>query len=148
MENNIFARLVQEKWFQRSIIVVIVASAILVGIETYPDLYKQYHDVFKAIDHIIQAIFTVEIGLRILAYGKKPLAFFKNSSNVVDFLITALFYVPFGGAYASVFRLFRIIRIFRLVTAIPRLQILVGALLKSIPSMGWISLLLLIAMYV
>lgn len=148
MKDNIFAKVVRKTGFQRFIIATIVASAILVGLETYPQLHNQYLGTFKIIDYIIQGIFTVEIILRILAYGKNPLAFFKNSNNVLDFLITALFYVPFGGAYASVFRLIRIIRIFRLVTALPNLQILVGALIKSIPSMGWISLLLLIAMYV
>lgn len=148
MKDNVFAKLVQTTLFQRFIIFTIVISAVLVGLETYPQIHEQYLATFKIIDYIIQGIFTVEIILRILAYGNKPFAFFMNSNNVLDFLITALFYVPFGGAYASVFRLVRIIRIFRLITALPNLQILVGALIKSIPSMGWISLLLLIAMYV
>lgn len=148
MKGNIFSKIVSTSLFQRFIIGVIVLSAILVGLETYPNLHEQYKAEFKAVDYIIQGIFTVEILLRLFSYGRAPLQFFKNANNIIDFLITALFYVPFGGAYASVFRLIRIIRIFRLVTALPRLQILVGALLKSIPSMGWISLLLLIAMYV
>lgn len=148
MSNNIFAKLVGTNAFQRFIIGVIIISAILVGLETYPELHAEYISTFRVIDYSIQAIFTIEIILRIAAYGQKPFLFFKSTANVVDFLITALFYVPFGGTYASVFRLIRIIRVLRLVTALPRLQILVGALIKSMPLMGWISLLLLITMYV
>jgi voltage-gated sodium channel len=148
MQDNIFSKIVQSNRFQRFIIGVIITSAILVGVESYEGLHHQYLDIFKTIDYAIQGIFTAEIILRLLAYGNHPLHFFKSSANVIDFLITALFYVPFGGAYASVFRLVRIIRIFRLFTALPQLQILVGALIKSIPSMGWVSLLLLIAMYI
>lgn len=148
MSDNIFATIVQKDWFQRFIIGVIIASAILVGLETYPQLYQQYRPSFRAIDYVIQAIFTIEIIMRILAYGQRPLRFFKSATNVIDFLITAIFYIPFGGSYAAVFRLVRIIRIFRLITALPRLQILVGALFKSIPSMSYIALLLLLLMYI
>lgn len=83
-----------------------------------------------------------------MAFGKRPLAFFKSSNNVIDFVITAVFYVPFGGSYAAVFRLVRIIRVFRLITALPQLQVVVGALMRSMSSLGYISLLLLMHMYV
>lgn len=148
MSDNIFASIVQKSWFQRFIIVVILSSAVLVGLETYQSLYQQYQTTFHTVDLLIQAIFTVEITMRILAYGNKPLRFFKSATNVIDFVITAIFYVPFGGSYAAVFRLIRIIRIFRLITALPRLQLLVGALVRTIPSMGYISLLLLIQLYI
>jgi voltage-gated sodium channel len=38
--------------------------------------------------------------------------------------------------------------VFRLITALPRLQLIVGALIKSVPSMGYISLLMLIQVYI
>lgn len=145
---NIFYKIAESSRFQRFIIGIILLAGLLVGLETYENLHKQYLKLFKIADLIIQGIFTVEIIIRILAYGKKPLNFFKSGSNVVDFIITALFYVPLGGAYAAVLRLVRIIRVLRLITALPRLQILVGALVKSFPSMGWISLLLLLQLYV
>ncbi len=147
-KNNFFQRIVDNDRFQKFIISVIIASAIMIGFETYPTLYQQYQRLFVVADHFIQAVFTIEIIIRILAFGKKPLNFFKESHNVIDFFITAVFYLPFGGTYAAVFRLVRVLRIFRLFTALPRLQILVGALVKSFPSMGYISLLMLIQMYV
>ncbi len=145
---NVFSKIANADWFQRGIIAVIVLAGILVGLETYPHIHEQYSAEFKVADLIIQIIFTIEIVIRILAYGSKPLNFFKSISNNVDFFITVLFYVPLGGAYAAVLRLIRIIRVLRLITALPRLQIIVGALVKSLPSMGWISLLLLLQLYV
>lgn len=145
---NFFSAIVDSKPFRWFIIFVIIASAVLVGLETYPGLHAEHAGTFRAVDIAIQAIFTVEILCRILAFGKKPFAFFKSANNVFDFVVTAVFYLPFGGSYAAIFRLVRIIRIFRLITALPHLQIVVGALMRSLSSLGYISLLLLIQMYV
>ncbi len=146
--NNIFKVVSQDKRFQNSVVAVILLSAVLVGLETYRGLYTRYYSIFHALDLTVQLIFTVEIIIRILAFGKKPLDFFKSANNNFDFVITALFYLPFGGAYASVFRLVRIFRVLRLITALPKLQLIVGALLKSVPSMGYIGILLLIQFYI
>jgi len=145
---NFFSVIVNSRFFRRFIIFVIVASAVLVGLETYHGLYSEHARFFRDVDIVIQAIFTIEIFCRILSFGGRPLAFFKSATNVVDFVITAVFYLPFGGPYAAVFRLIRIIRIFRLITALPRLQIIVGALARSMASLSYIGLLLLIQMYV
>lgn len=147
-QKNVFAKIADAPFFQRFIIGIIVLAALLVGLETYHEIHDKYLPTFRMVDIVLQGIFTLEIIIRILAYGKHPIRFFKSTANNLDFIITAVFYLPFGGAYASVFRLVRIIRVLRLITAIPRLQILVGALIKSIPSMGYITLLLLIQMYI
>jgi voltage-gated sodium channel len=47
-----------------------------------------------------------------------------------------------------VLRLVRVLRVLRLVTAVPRLQLLVGALIKSVPSMSYVALLLCLLFYV
>ncbi len=141
-------KLTHSKPFQNFIMGVILLASILVGLETSPALTTRYHALFSLLDHTIQTIFSLEIILRILAHGTKPLDFFRSFTNLFDFTITALFYLPFGGAFVSVFRLVRIFRIFRLFTALPKLQLMVGALIKSIPSMGYISVLLLIQFYI
>ena len=48
----------------------------------------------------------------------------------------------------TVLRLLRLLRVLKLVKALPKLQILVSALLKSIPSMGYVTLLLFLLFYV
>jgi len=45
-------------------------------------------------------------------------------------------------------RLLRLLRVLKLVKALPKLQMLVNALLRSIPSMGYVSLLLLLLFYI
>jgi len=82
------------------------------------------------------------------AEGRRPWRYFRDPWNVFDFVIVALAFLPVGSQYVTVVRLARLLRVLRLVRALPRLQILVGALLKSIPSMGYVSLLLLLIFYV
>jgi voltage-gated sodium channel len=50
--------------------------------------------------------------------------------------------------FAAVLRLARGLRLLRLVTALPRLQLLVGALLKSLGAMGYVTLLLALMFYI
>jgi voltage-gated sodium channel len=86
--------------------------------------------------------------LRIGAFGTRPLRFFLDPWHVFDFVIVLICVLPFEAEFVAVFRLARILRVMRLVTVLPRLQLLVGALLKSIPSIGYISVLLLLHFYI
>lgn len=146
--SEIIKKLTESKFFQNFIMGVILLASVLVGVETYSSIYNSYRNILHALDQAIQIIFSIEITLRIMAHGKNPLKFFKSGQNVFDFAVTALFYLPFGGSFVSVFRLIRVFRIFRLITALPELQIMVGALIKTIPSMGYVALLLLIQFYI
>jgi len=78
----------------------------------------------------------------------RPLNYFKDPWNIFDFLIVAVCLLPFNSQYVAVFRLVRLLRVFKLITALPRLQILIGALIKSIPSMNYVGILLLLLTYV
>ena len=74
-----------------------------------------------------------------ISEGNKPWNYFKDGWNVFDFLIVAVCFIPTNGidtSFIAVLRLARILRVFKLVTALPKLQIIIGALLKSIPSMS------------
>ncbi|NES80066.1 MAG: ion transporter [Moorea sp. SIO2B7] len=62
-------------------------------------------------------------------------------------MIVTLF-LPINTHYIVVLRSFRILRVPRLFNAVPRLQILICALLKSLPSMGYVSLLLSLLFYI
>ena len=89
MKKQFFASIANAPLFHGAILFVIVLAAVLVGIETYAQIHEQYRHTFAIIDHLIQGIFTLEIIIRILAFGKQPLNFFKRSTNNIDFLITA-----------------------------------------------------------
>jgi voltage-gated sodium channel len=100
-------------------------------------------------DRLIIAFFTLEIALKILSYGNAPWKYFKDPWNVFDFVIVAICLVPVSDThYFSVFRILRVLRILRLITIFPKLRLIIGALLKSIPSMGYVVMLIGLLFYV
>jgi len=130
------------------VIGAIILGAVVIGIETYPHSSEGFGYVLKTIDRFILFIFAVEALFKIMSHGMRPYRYFFDGWNVFDFSILVLCLIPSGGNYFAVARLARIFRVFRLITAMPRLQMLVGALFKSIPSMGYIGLLLGLVFYI
>lgn len=135
--------------FQRFTTAVILFAGVLVGLETYPDLHARYHGPLHLLDQLVLAIFTLEIVVKAVGEGSRPWRFFKDPWNCFDFVVVAASFIPFGGGQAIVvLRLVRLLRVLRLVRALPKLQLLVSALLKSIPSMGYVAVLLFLLFYV
>lgn len=139
--------IVESPRFEQFIIAVILFAGVLVGLETYPGIVDEYGHILYTLDAIVLGIFIVEIILKMGAEGKKPWRYFHDPWNVFDFTIVVLALVPAAGQYALVARLARLLRVLRLVRFIPRLRILVVALLKSIPSMMYVSILLALMFY-
>lgn len=137
----------EASWFQNFIIGVILFAGVLVGIQTYPSLEREYHGTLHFLDQIILWIFVVEIVVKMGAEGSKPWRYFYDPWNVFDFIIVAVCFLPLDAQYVTVLRLARLLRVLKLVKALPELRIIVSALLKSIPSMFYISLLLFILFY-
>lgn len=79
------------------------------------------------------------------AHGRK---FFAGGWNWFDLLIVSVCLLPVGTGYMAAVRLLRVLRVLRLLTAFPKLQVLVLALLKSLPSMGYVVFLMCILFYV
>ncbi|MGB1247763.1 MAG: ion transporter [Chitinophagales bacterium] len=149
-------KIAEANWFQTFIILVIIIAGILVGMQTYRDsaFVIEWTPLFHKLDMLILIIFTIEVVVKMLAEGKKPWRYFLDGWNVFDFLIVAVALyailpgVEINASFIAVLRLARIFRVFKLVTAIPKLQLLVGALIKSIPSMGYVGILLSILFYI
>jgi voltage-gated sodium channel len=135
-------------WFRHSVTALILILAIVVGLETYPTLVERFGALLRSVDTAIIALFTIEIVLRIAAEGRKPWRFFHSGWNVFDFVIVAVCLIPASGGAFAVVRLARVLRVLRLLSAIPRLQVLIGALLHSLPSIGYVGLLLGLLFYV
>ena len=148
---NIFSicrKVSTSKLFTNFITAAILIAGIVVGIETYDGLSIGYHYILLTVDRIIISIFCFEIIVKILAEGKRPWRYFLDGWNVFDFIIVAAVFLPFGGGSMAVLRLLRLLRVLKLVKALPKLQLLVNALLKSIPSMGYVTLLLFLLFYI
>jgi voltage-gated sodium channel len=145
---EICRKISEAKWFHAFIIFVILAAGVVVGLETYSSLMAVHGELLHLLDKIILYIFVAEIVIKMCAKIPKPWEYFYDGWNVFDFIIVAVCFLPIGGAYIAVLRLARILRVFRLVSALPKLQLLVGALLKSIPSMSYVGILLFLLFYI
>jgi len=147
---SIAKKITDSSKFQSFITVVILLAGIMVGLETDHDLAKNWAGFLHLGDKIIISIFVFEILIKILSFGSKPWRYFYDGWNIFDFIIVAATFLPMGdgGQYVTILRLLRLLRVLKLVRALPKLQILVSALLKSIPSMGYVSLLLLLQFYI
>jgi voltage-gated sodium channel len=129
---EIARRIADDPRFQHFILGVIVLGAIVIGVETSARLTARYGDVILAAEMLIQTIFVAEIAVRILAYWPRPAASL----------------LPQAGAFAMVARLGRLIRVTRLVSAFPELRLIIGTMVRSIPSMGHVIVLLSLLLYV
>lgn len=147
MTNRIKA-FVESKPFHHGIVAVIVLAGVVAGLETSPGIMEQHGALLLGFDKMILGIFIIEALLKMAMHGRRPWQYFADGWNVFDFLIVVICLLPVGGPFAAVLRLARALRLLRLVSALPKLQLLVGALLKSLSSMGYVSLLLGLLFYI
>jgi voltage-gated sodium channel len=141
-------RIVHSTWFQRAIILTIIAAGVLAGIETDAAMVASHGTLLRSLDLIVLGIFIVEVLLKLTANCPRPWNYFRDGWNVFDFIIVVLCLLPMDSQFAVVLRLGRALRLLRLVSALPKLQLLVGALVKSFSSMGYVGLLLGLMFYI
>jgi len=146
---NKTAQIVNSGQFRYFILTLIIISGIIVGLETYPSVYNQFAHIFFVVDQIIIYIFLAELILKLISHGPKPWVYFQDPWNVFDFIVIAVCFIPnIDTHFVTVLRLARILRVFRIISILPKLQLLVNALLKSIPSMGYVFVLLFLVFYI
>ncbi len=129
---------------RRAIVAVIVVNAIVIGLETSPTAMAAAGDLLRAIDTLALVIFVAEIAIKLVVYRT---AFFRGPWNLFDFAIVAVSLAP-AGEGMSVLRALRILRALRLISAVPRMRLVVQALLQAIPGMGSVVALLCLVFYV
>ena len=132
--------------FQWSVITVIVMSALLIGAKTH-DLPEQVVSLLSFLDSAITVFFVIELSIRFIAYPNKK-TFFKSGWNIFDTIIVIGSLIPAGGSGVLLARLLRVFRVLRLVSMVPELRLLINALLKAIPRMGYIALLMFVIFYI
>ncbi|MDG1139490.1 MAG: ion transporter [Opitutales bacterium] len=144
--------IVNSKFFQWVILVTIILAGVVVGIQTFKEFAMEHAIVLHTLDSIILGVFVIEAVIKILAEGNRPQNYFKNPWNIFDFsIVVACLLGPvihFGADFLPVLRLARILRVLRLVSAVPKLQLLVSCLLRSLPSMFYVSILLFLLFYI
>ncbi|PKG57031.1 cation transporter [Shewanella sp. Choline-02u-19] len=134
------------KAFQGFVIFVILVSALSIGAHTY-HLPNWMEKGLLLLDIGITVFFAIEIIIRFLA-SDGPKRFFSSGWNIFDTIIVIGSLIPAGGSAILLARLLRIFRVLRLVSMIPELRMLVNALFKAIPRMGYIALLMFVIFYI
>ena len=141
-------RITGTPWFEYIIIGFIVLSAIVLGLETVPELVTSYGAWFDKIHQVVLAIFILEAAIKITAVTPRIGRYFGDGWNLFDFSVILLSLIPATGDLALIARLARLMRVLRLISSIPKLRLIVETLMRSIPSMGHVMLLMSIIFYV
>ena len=129
---------------ERTLIVLIVTNALILGLETYPGVMARFGPLLLALDAAILAVFVVEIALRIVAHGGR---FFRDPWSLFDFAVVAVALVPASGPLAAL-RTLRVLRVLRMLTLLPSMRRVVGGLIGAIPGLGSVVLLMVLIFYV
>jgi voltage-gated sodium channel len=134
--------------FQHGVLLLILANAVLLGVETSDRLMARHGVLLMGFSFAIQVLFVAELAIRLCAHLPRPHRFFRDGWNVFDLAVVALSLLPQAGPSATVARLARVLRVSRLVSVWPDLRLIVGTMLRSISSMGHVIALLGLLLYV
>ncbi len=145
---HIARRIVGARIFEYAIIALILLSGALLGLATSPAIVDRYGDAIAMGNRVILGVFIVEAALKMLALAPTSQRYFRDGWNVFDFAIIVFALVPATGSFAMVARLGRLLRVLRLISAIKELRLIVGALVRSIPSVANIMMLMSIVVYI
>ncbi len=124
------------KLFDVILLVIILASILLVMLESVKDLRGSYAEIFIAIEWTFTALFTIEYLLRIWI-TKRPFSYVFSPLGIIDFVALLPSYITIfvsGGSYLMVvraIRLLRVFRIFKLTRYLDEAKVLVEALKGS-----------------
>lgn len=141
-------KVVANPWFDRTIIALILINAVVLGLETSPELVSRYGDTMILINHLVLAVFVLEAVMKITAVAPRFRLYFGDGWNLFDFTIVVLSLIPATGEFAMIARLARLMRVMRLVSALPELRLIVSTLIRSIPGFANVIVLLSIIFYI
>lgn len=144
MENWKIKSLVESRWFQAFVIAVILLNSVVFGLQTSQGLMERFGRTLNLFDQFCLGVFTVELVLKIIVYNKR---FCHDPWNIFDFIIVAVSFVPDMGMFSAL-RLFRVLRVFKLISGVRPLRVILSAVIRSIPGVMWASVILLLVYYV
>ncbi|CAF3563953.1 unnamed protein product [Adineta steineri] len=110
------------------------------------------NSILEQIEYIFLAIFTLEVILKIIAYGLclHPNAYLRSGWNLLDFIIVVVGFLSVilvqynvQGFDVKSLRAFRVIRPLKLVNGVPSLQIVLNSILRAMLPLLHIALLVL-----
>lgn len=129
---------------QRFIIGLIALNAVTLGLETSPAVMARIGPALHLLDQTILTVFVLELLAKLFAFRG---AFFRDGWNLFDLIVVGIALVPASGPLA-VLRTLRVLRVLRLISTVPKLRMIVAALLHAVPGIGAIAGLMLLIFYV
>ncbi len=141
-------RLVESAAFNSFIIGVIVANAVVLGLQTYPGVVERYGDALDLLNALFLGVFVVELGLRLASYGRRPQDFFRSGWNVFDFVVIGAAFVPGIRESSTLLRLVRLARIVRIVRLLPDVRVLIVGVVRSLPPLLSMAMLTTVILFV
>ena len=140
------SRIVYSSPFEMAIAFVILINAVSLGLLTMPGVSDSARDTFETLDRYALYVYTVELVLRLISYGKKPWEFFRRSWNIFDFLIVAL--SPVFSGQVIILRLLRLLRLIRIFRFLPEVTVLTVSIIRSVPPLLSMGVLIFLALYI
>jgi len=104
------------KWFDLILILLILASVILVMLESVKEIDEKYHSLLFSLEWVITIFFSIEYIARIISI-KKPFKYIFSFYGIIDFISTIPLYISYlfaGSQVLLAVRVFRMLRIFRI----------------------------------
>ncbi len=142
------ARVADSSTFNIFIFAVILANAVVLGLETYEGIVRDVGGVLAALNDVFLGIFVVELCIRLIGFGSRPQDFFKSGWNVFDFLVVAASFTPGLRENAMLLRLARLARVLRIVRLLPDLRVLTIAIGRSIPGVMSLGILAVLVLFI
>jgi len=104
------------KWFDITLILLILASVILIMLESVKEIDEKYHELLLMLEWVVTIFFSIEYIARIVSI-KKPSKYIFSFYGIVDFISTIPLYLSYifaGSQVLLAVRVFRMLRIFRI----------------------------------
>lgn len=104
------------KWFDIILLLIIIASVIIVSLETVGSLEAKYGTLFIWIEWIFTIFFTIEYCLRIYAV-RRPSKYIFSFYGIIDLLAILPLYLSFffvASKHFTIIRVMRLLRVFRI----------------------------------
>jgi len=142
------AELADSSAFNIFIFAVILANAVVLGLETYPAVVREAGGLLRTLNDVFLAIFVVELVIRLIAFGSRPQDFIRSGWNIFDFVVVVASLAPGLRENALLLRLARLARILRVVRLLPDLRVLTIAIGRSIPGVMSLTVLALLVVFI
>ena len=121
------------KWFDRTITLVILLNCFFIGVETYTN-----NATVAMLQSIILGIFTIEIILRFIAADSVK-SFFSGGWNIFDLSLVLISYIPenlfANGSAMMALRVLRVFRVLRLLRSAREIKLIISVLIKSLSAL-------------